>query len=95
MHEIANFLTIISTIKLYILPQSKSFTMLNFLAGWKFREEKVLHIRRQTSLYGTLQEAFGWELCSGLQEVDFAQGKLRLSGFLSKTFSHTSSKVAF
>lgn len=95
MHEIANSLTIISTLKLYTLPQPKSFTMLNFLAGWKFREEKVLHIRRQTSLYGTLQEAFGRELCNGLEEVDFAQGKLRLSGFLSKTFSHASSKVAF
>ena len=57
------------------------------------RMEEELHIRRHTSLYGTLQDVFGEELCQGLKEVDFAKGRLRLSGFLSSTRNYTSSKV--
>jgi hypothetical protein len=57
------------------------------------RVEEELHIRQHTSLYGYLQDDFGGELCQGLKEVDFAEGRLRLSGFLSSTRNYTSSKV--
>lgn len=57
------------------------------------RVEEELHIRRHTSLYGILQDDFGGELCQGLEEVDFAEGKLKLSGFLFITRNYTPSKV--
>lgn len=59
-----------------------------------FRMEEELHIRQHSSLYGTLQDVFGDEFCQGLKEVDFVKGRLRISGFLSSTQNHTSSKVA-
>lgn len=58
-----------------------------------FRQEELLHIQQQPSLLGTLQHIFGDDVCSGLKEIDFAQGKLRLSGFLSNSARQLSSKV--
>jgi hypothetical protein len=52
-----------------------------------------LHIQQQPSLLGTLQHIFGDDVCSGLKEIDFAQGKLRLSGFLSNSAQQLSSKA--
>lgn len=59
----------------------------------ELRVEEELHIRRHTSLYSTLQDVFGREFCHGLKEIDFAKGKLRLTGFLSSIETYTSLKV--
>lgn len=66
-------------------------TKFEFLA---LRGEEALHIRRHTTLYGTLRDVFGCEFSQGLKEVDFAKGGLRLSGFLSRSPTCTSSKVS-
>jgi len=59
-----------------------------------FRMQEELRIHRHTTLYGTLRDVFGSEVCQGLKEVDFAKGTFRLSGFLSSVQAYNPSKVA-
>lgn len=79
-----------------IISPTTEVTLWTYLTRFElvvFRVEEELHIRQHTSLYGTIQDVFGCEVCQGLKEVDFSKGKLRLSGFLSSTHSYTPSKV--
>lgn len=56
------------------------------------REEELIHTVPSTSPLCILSNIFGNELTSDLREIDFAQGKLRLSGFLSSSPHLLSSK---
>lgn len=56
------------------------------------RDEELIHTVPSTSPLCILSKIFGNELTSDLREIDFAQGKLRLSGFLSSSPHLLSSK---
>ncbi|XP_059066058.1 uncharacterized protein LOC131059993 isoform X2 [Cryptomeria japonica] len=57
------------------------------------KEEEVIHTNSATSSICILSSIFGTELANNLRELDFAKGNLRLSGFLSKSPNHLSSKA--
>lgn len=53
----------------------------------------VFQSRPVECLENAIVDIFGSELFAGLQELDFAKGNLRLTGFLSKLSHGLSSKV--
>ncbi|KAG0629472.1 hypothetical protein M758_1G106400 [Ceratodon purpureus] len=84
---------LLQSVKERIVRLALAHSDVSFILTDSLRMEEELHIRQHTSLYGTLQDVFGCELCQGLKEVGFAKGRLRLSGFLSSTQNYTSSKA--
>ncbi|CAM6018985.1 unnamed protein product [Sphagnum balticum] len=81
------------SLKEHVLHLALAYPHVTFTVTDAMRQEELLHIQQQPSLLGTLQNIFGDDVCSGLKEIDFAQGKLRLSGFLSNSARQLSSKV--
>ncbi|XP_024392916.1 DNA mismatch repair protein MLH3 isoform X3 [Physcomitrium patens] len=84
---------ILQSVKERIVRLALAYFNVTFILTDSLRVEEELHIRRHTSLYSTLQDVFGREFCHGLKEIDFAKGKLRLTGFLSSTETYTSLKA--
>ncbi|KAJ7547771.1 hypothetical protein O6H91_08G103600 [Diphasiastrum complanatum] len=57
------------------------------------RKEELLHTRRAQSVLDTISDIFGKDLAKGLQQIDFAKGNFRLSGYISTSYYHIPTKA--